>query len=209
MFAFEENMSSAENAEDKTLSPDFKQIATSQAQTSTQQAGIAQGLSTSESTSDSDTARLEAEKARRETEIAAALNATIPASQFDRDAASVTMNSGENSAESTQIVTFTNKSSNDALGEAQRNYIEKQKNAVIRVLKCASNKYYQILEVKDSSTKEEIKKAYKGLSLLLHSDKNKYKDAEETFKRRQNSVILAEDISDFSLLCYLNARLTS
>lgn len=53
-----------------------------------------------------------------------------------------------------------------------------------RVLKCEANKYYQILGVKDPSPKEESKKAYKALALLLHPDKNQYEGAEEAFKSR-------------------------
>ena len=202
-------MPSAVNAEDKTVSPDPKQITANQAQTPAQQAETAQGLPTPESTSGPDTARLEAEKARRETKAATSPNAMVPASQSDRDAASVITNSAENPAKSSQFVASTDKSSDGASTEGQRNYTEEQKNAAIRVLKCAPNKYYQILGVKDPSTKEEIKKAYRRLSLLLHPDKNKYEDAEKAFKRRQNSVILVEDIRDPSLSFYFDARLTS
>jgi len=52
------------------------------------------------------------------------------------------------------------------------------------VIKCGSNKYYQILRVKDPSLKEESKKAYKKLALLLYPNKNKYEGAKEAFKRR-------------------------
>jgi curved DNA-binding protein CbpA len=63
-------------------------------------------------------------------------------------------------------------------------------------MKCGPNRYYQILEVKNPCTKEESKKAYKKLSLLLHPNKNKYEDAEETFKRRQHSMVLLEATRD-------------
>ncbi len=63
-------------------------------------------------------------------------------------------------------------------------------------MKCGPNRYYQILGVKDLCTKEESKKAYKKLSLLLHPDKDKYEDAEEAFKCRQNSVVLLEATRD-------------
>ena len=79
-------------------------------------------------------------------------------------------------------------------------YTDEQKNAVNRVLKCGPNKYYQILGVKGLNIKEESKKAYKKLALLLHPDKNKYEGAEEAFKRRQNSVVLFKAIRDPSLL---------
>jgi len=63
-------------------------------------------------------------------------------------------------------------------------------------MKCESNRYYQILELKNLCTKEKSKKAYKKLSLLLHLNKNKYENAEKAFKRRQNSVMLLEATRD-------------
>jgi len=50
-----------------------------------------------------------------------------------------------------------------------------------QVLKYESNKYYQTLGVNNSFTKQKLKKAYKKFALLLHLDKNKYKDAKEIF----------------------------
>lgn len=50
--------------------------------------------------------------------------------------------------------------------------------------------------MKDLCTKEKSKKAYKKLSLLLHFDKNKYENAEETFKCKQNSMMLLEATRD-------------
>lgn len=77
------------------------------------------------------------------------------------------------------------------------------------MLKCESNKYYQILGVNNSFTKQKIKKAYKKLALLLHLDKNKYKDAKETFKSRQSSIESFETILEFLLLLYFIVELTS
>ena len=74
--------------------------------------------------------------------------------------------------------------------EKNKKYNEEQKNAADQMLKCESEKYYQILNVKNSSLKEKIKTVYKKLTLLLHPDKNKYKYARETFESKQNSVTL-------------------
>ncbi len=62
--------------------------------------------------------------------------------------------------------------------------------------------------MKDLSLKEESKKAYKKLALLLYPDKNKYEGAEEAFKRRQKSVVLFKAILDPSLLSSFDALLT-
>jgi len=45
-------------------------------------------------------------------------------------------------------------------------------------------KYYEVLEVGETATQEQIKKAYKRLSLKWHPDKNLgSKEAEEKFKK--------------------------
>ena len=42
--------------------------------------------------------------------------------------------------------------------------------------------YYQILNINENASKEEIKKAYHKLALQYHPDKNKDEGAEEKFK---------------------------
>ena len=51
-------------------------------------------------------------------------------------------------------------------------------------MKYGPNQYYRILKVKDLSLKEENKKAYKKLALLLYLNKNKYEGTKEAFKYR-------------------------
>lgn len=77
-----------------------------------------------------------------------------------------------------------------ASDDNQEDYTDEQKRAVERVFKYRPKDYFQILGIPDPSTKEESKKAYKKLSLLLHPDKNRYKGAVEAFKRKQDSVVL-------------------
>ncbi len=167
-------------------------------------------LAISESTSDSDTSRLEADKARQQTEAAkTSHDLVILQSTSDSNTSRLEMNKATKQTEASQDAASSNTFSDDVSDEDQKNCINKQKQAVKRMLKCESNKYYQILEVNDSFTKQKIKKAYKKLALLLHSDKNKYKDAEETFKSKQSFIESFETILKLSLLLYFIAELTS
>jgi hypothetical protein len=76
-----------------------------------------------------------------------------------------------------------NREHND--GSAGRAFTVEQKAAVIRIKRCSPTAYYEILgleEVKTTCTDNEIKKAYRKLSLLTHPDKNGYEGADEAFK---------------------------
>lgn len=55
---------------------------------------------------------------------------------------------------------------------------------MIRIRKCTSTAYYEILSLEKTATDGEIKKAYRKQSLLTHPDKNGYEGADEAFKRR-------------------------
>ena len=67
-------------------------------------------------------------------------------------------------------------------GNQDRKYTPEQKVAVIRVRKCASTAFYEILGIEKTVSDGEIKKAYRKLSLLTHPDKNGYDGADEAFK---------------------------
>ncbi|XP_078158311.1 chaperone protein dnaJ 49-like isoform X2 [Carex rostrata] len=64
--------------------------------------------------------------------------------------------------------------------ETSINYTEEQLRAVCEIRK--NSDYYAILGVEKSSSAEEIKRAYRKLSLKIHPDKNKAPGAEEAFK---------------------------
>ena len=70
-------------------------------------------------------------------------------------------------------------------GSSGRAFTVEQKSAVLRVRKCKTTAFYDILgleAVKTSCSDAEIKKAYRKLSLLTHPDKNGYDGADEAFK---------------------------
>ncbi len=168
------------------------------------------GLATLESTPGPDTSRLEANKARQQAEAAKAPHGlATPQSTPGPNTSRLEADKATKQAGASQGAAPPDTSPDGASGEGQKNYIDEQKQAVERVLKCGPNKYYQILGVNDPSTKQEIKKAYKKLALLLHLDKNKYEGAEEAFKSRQSSIKSFETISESSLLLYFIAGLTS
>lgn len=104
-------------------------------------------------------ADLEAEKAFQQAEAAKASHSlAISESTSGSNTSRLEANKATKQAEASQDAASSNTSSDDASGEGQKNYIDEQKQAVKRVLKCESNKYYQILEVNDSFTKQKIKK---------------------------------------------------
>lgn len=123
-----------------------------------------------------------------------------PESTSGPNTAGVTVDIGKGQAKPSQNAAPPDTIPDGASDEGQKGHTEEQKNAVNRVLKSGPNQYYRILKVKDPSPKEESKKAYKKLALLLHPDKNKYEGAEEAFQRRQNSMVLFEAIRDTSLI---------
>lgn len=67
-------------------------------------------------------------------------------------------------------------------GNQERKYTIEQKTTVIRIRKCSTTAFYEILGLEKTSSDGEIKKAYRKLSLLTHPDKNGYDGADEAFK---------------------------
>ncbi|XP_010524716.1 PREDICTED: chaperone protein dnaJ 49 isoform X2 [Tarenaya hassleriana] len=72
---------------------------------------------------------------------------------------------------------------------------EKSENAeLIRRLR-RSDDYYAILGVKKSCSDEEIRKAYRKLSLKVHPDKNKAPGSEEAFKKVSRAFTCLSDVN--------------
>lgn len=69
--------------------------------------------------------------------------------------------------------------SSDGPGSS-RDYTEEQVTVISQIKKL--NDYYQILGVEKGCTVEEVRKAYRKLSLKVHPDKNKAPGADEAFK---------------------------
>lgn len=85
------------------------------------------------------------------------------------------------------------KSRDHKQGNQERKYTLEQKAAVIRVRKCASTAFYEILSLEKTASDGDIKKAYRKLSLLTHPDKNGYEGADEAFKsgcQNQRAIVL-------------------
>ncbi|KAL9605007.1 MAG: hypothetical protein Q9219_000195 [cf. Caloplaca sp. 3 TL-2023] len=83
-------------------------------------------------------------------------------------------------ADATPNGSATNRDHNQ--GNQDKKYTVEQKAAVIRVRKCSTTAFYEILGLEKSCSDAEIKKAYRKLSLLTHPDKNGYEGADEAFK---------------------------
>jgi len=81
-------------------------------------------------------------------------------------------------------------------GSSGRSYTVEQKATVIRVLACSPTSFYDILgleETKKTCSENDIKKAYRKLSLLTHPDKNGYKGADEAFKMVSKAFQILSD----------------
>lgn len=72
-------------------------------------------------------------------------------------------------------------------GSNGRAFTVEQKDAVVRIRKCAPTAFYDILGLESERTTVTdggIKKAYRKLSLLTHPDKNGYTGSDEAFKSK-------------------------
>jgi len=75
----------------------------------------------------------------------------------------------------------------------EKNYMEKNVNLIREIL--WEDDYYLILGLEKSCSIEEIRKAYKKLSLKVHPDKNKAPGSEDAFKKVSNAFQCLSDDS--------------
>jgi len=75
--------------------------------------------------------------------------------------------------------------------KGEKNYMEKNVNLIREIL--WEDNYYMILGLEKSCSIEEIRKAYKKLSLKVHPDKNKAPGSEDAFKKISNAFRCLSD----------------
>lgn len=61
-------------------------------------------------------------------------------------------------------------------------YTKEQEAVVLKVLSYKSHQFYEILEVKKTSSESEVKKSYRKLAIKCHPDKNPHPRSSEAFK---------------------------
>lgn len=80
----------------------------------------------------------------------------------------------------------------DGVPNGERNYTDEHVHLVKQIK--TKKDYYSILGVEKSCSVEEIRKAYRKLSLKVHPDKNKAPGSEEAFKKVSKAFkCLSED----------------
>lgn len=94
-------------------------------------------------------------------------------------------------------------------GNQDRKYTPEQKAAVLRIRKCSTTAFYEILAVEKTATDGEIKKAYRKLSLLTHPDKNGYEGADEAFKCRFGCLLPFSGVFNVKLTTPIGAVVVS
>jgi hypothetical protein len=61
-------------------------------------------------------------------------------------------------------------------------YTKEQRDELTRVRKCREKDYYGILGLEENCSKNEIRKAYRKLSIITHPDRNYFRDAKQVFQ---------------------------
>lgn len=76
-------------------------------------------------------------------------------------------------------------------GKDGKTYTAEQSKLVQRILR--TKDYYEILEIRNPASEDDVKKAYRKLALKLHPDKNHAPGAEEAFKKVSKAVQCLSD----------------
>jgi hypothetical protein len=108
----------------------------------------------------------------------------LPENRMAMDMASTGFPARQEMAADAQGSQPTNNSGTSEGDEIESYTPTQREEEVVRILSWPDWAYYEILEVPETATHQEIERAFRKKSFLTHTDHNGDRDAEEVFKRK-------------------------